>query len=113
MKNFIVIYHAPEDAMKQSAEMSPDEMKKGMEPWMVWANKCGDNLVDMGTPLSSGIKLSPDGKSSNSNNGVVGYSILQAENLEGAKSLMEGHPHLQWDADCGIEIHETMPLPGM
>jgi hypothetical protein len=77
-----------------------------------WAKKCGDQLVDMGTPLSGGIKLSPDGKSSMSVNGVVGYSILQAENIEGAKSLMEGHPHLQWRADCEIEIHESMPLPG-
>ncbi len=94
-------------------KMSPEEMKKGMEPWMHWADKCGDNLVDMGTPLASGINLSPDGNSSKSNNGVVGYSILQAENIESAKSLMEGHPHLQWDADCGIEIHESMALPGM
>ena len=113
MKNFIVIYHASKDAMKQNAEMSPEEMKKGMEPWMVWANKCGDNLVDMGTPLSDSIKLSPDGKSSKTENGVVGYSILKAENLDGAKVLMEGHPHLQWNAECEIEIHETMALPGM
>ncbi len=115
MKNFNVIYTATDNVIKQSKSvgMSPEDMKKETERWMVWANKCGDSLVDMGTPLSSGIKLSPDGKSSKSNNGVIGYSILQAENIEEAKSLMEEHPHLQWHSDCGIEIQEKMPLPGM
>ena len=51
MKNFIVIYHAPIDFLKQSANTSPEEMKKGMEAWMIWAEKCGDKLVDMGKPL--------------------------------------------------------------
>jgi len=35
------------------------------------------------------------------------------ENLDEAKSLLNGHPHLGWNAECAIEVHETMPLPGM
>ena len=112
MKNFIVIYHAPMDALKQSANASPEEMKKGMEPWMTWAQKCGDKLVDMGNPLMGGVKMSPDGSSTASEKDVCGYSVLQAENMEDAKSLMDDHPHLNWTEGCEIEIHETMPLPG-
>ena len=37
MKKFIVIYHAPLSATEQMAQVSPEEMQKGMEPWMVWA----------------------------------------------------------------------------
>ena len=29
----------------------------GMEPWMAWAERCGDGLVDMGTPLGGGRKV--------------------------------------------------------
>ena len=112
MKNFIVIYHAPIDAMKQTAEASPEEMKKGMEQWMVWAQKCGDKLLDMGTPLMGGEKLAADGSTTPSEKQVCGYSVLQAENMDEAKSLLQEHPHLKWNEACEIEVHETMPLPG-
>ena len=114
MKKFIVLYYAPIDAMKQTEDTTPEEQAKEMEGWMKWAQKCGDKLVDMGAPLMNGQQLSPDGQSKNSDKDIVGYSILQAENMEEAKSLLKGHPHLGgWNAECGIEVHETMPLPGM
>ena len=113
MKKFIVIYHAPADSWKQSESQSKEDMAKGMEAWMVWAKKCGDKLVDMGSPLVNGLKLSNDGKSSNSDKNVMGYSILQAADMKEAKSLLEGHPHLGWNAACSIEVHESMPPPGM
>ena len=51
MKNYLVIYHAPAEALAASAEQTPEEMEKGMEPWMAWAAQCGDQLVDLGQPL--------------------------------------------------------------
>lgn len=112
MKQFIVIYHAPIDFLKQSAEASKEEMEKGMEAWMAWAQKCGDQLVDMGKPLMGGQALKPDGSSVASTREVCGYSILKAEDIEGAKKLLEGHPHLAWNGACAIEVHEEMPMPG-
>jgi len=111
MKTFIVIYHAPADLMRQNEVASPEEMKKGMEPWMVWAEKCGEQLLDMGNPLMGGIKLNQDGSSVPSDKDVVGYSILKAESMDEAKSLMDEHPHLKWAEGCEIEVHEAMPLP--
>ncbi|MBT8386052.1 MAG: hypothetical protein KJO12_01455 [Ignavibacteria bacterium] len=113
MKKFIVIYHAPLDFMKDMANTTPEDRKKGMEEWMVWAEKCGSKLVDMGAPLMNGQQLIPDGTSKSSDKNVVGYSILDAEDLEKAKGLLKGHPHLAWNAQCSIEVHETMPMPGM
>ncbi|MDO8537860.1 MAG: hypothetical protein Q7S21_03150 [archaeon] len=110
MKKFIVIYHAPAtwSGMKNA---SPEDMKKGMEQWMKWAQKCGTGLVDMGTPLNGGQKLS---KSSNtpSKRGVMGYSILQADSMKKAIEMLKGHPHLEWANQCEIEVHECMPTPG-
>ena len=51
-----MIYHAPIDFMKESINSSPEEMKKGMEDWMLWAKNTGENLVDFGLPLTGGIK---------------------------------------------------------
>ncbi|MBI4044964.1 MAG: hypothetical protein HY392_04615 [Candidatus Diapherotrites archaeon] len=111
MKKFIVIYHAPESTNKQMENASPEEMKKGMKPWMDWANKCGNGLVDLGTPLGNGQKLTKTGNSTPSKRNVVGYSILQAKSMEKAKEMLKGHPHLEWASGCEIEVHEALPLP--
>ncbi len=110
MKKFIVIYYAPTSNVEQMSNASPEDMQKVMEPWMAWVARCGDGLVDLGTPLGVGQNLSKSGSSS-SNKNVTGYSILQAEDMEGAKALLKGHPHLDWGAGCEIEVHESMSLP--
>ena len=111
MKKFFVTYHMTPEA---AAEAAGSEMtEEGMKPWMEWAARCGDQLVDMGTPLFGGQRLSPDGGSVPSATGVAGYSIVQAETMDQAKALFEGHPHLNWRQDCTIEVHESMDIPGM
>jgi len=35
---------------------------------------------------------------------------LEADNMDEAKSLLEGHPHLAWLGGCDIEVHESIPL---
>lgn len=113
MKKFLVTYHTPISVMEQMGDPTPEEMEKGMEPWMAWAAKCGDQLIDLGTPLHSGQRIRPGGSSDQSTRQVTGYSMLQAESLEAAKALLEGHPHLGWNPECEIEIHESFSLPGM
>ena len=110
MKKFLVIYHAPIEAMKQMAEATPEQKAEGMKPWMAWAEKCGSQLIDLGSPLMGGLKLNPDGTSEGSAKEVTGYSMLQSESMGTAKALMDGHPHLNWVGGCQIEIHECIPL---
>ena len=113
MKKFIVTFHAPASAMEQMGGMasaSPEEQKQAMEPWMAWAERAGSALVDPGSPLMGGLTLSKSG-SSPSDKGVVGYSILQAEDMQAAKALLGDHPHLEWMAGCEIEVYETMHGP--
>jgi hypothetical protein len=40
MKKYIVIYHAPDELVAQTANSSPEEMEKGMETWMAWDGAC-------------------------------------------------------------------------
>jgi hypothetical protein len=110
MKKFVVIYNATAEAMAQTMSMSQEDMKKGMGAWFAWAEKAGDALVDFGSSLMGGQKLSKSG-SSPSDHGVMGYSILEAEDMEAAQAVLSGHPHLEWAAGCELEIHESMPMP--
>ncbi len=111
MKKYLITYHAPVEAMSQMENISSDDAQKGMEMWMQWAQKCGDHLVDLGSPLGEGQSLNVKGEVSNSGRQVCGYSILQADDMDHAKKLLEGHPHLSgWNDACEIELHEVMPL---
>ncbi len=110
MKQFVVLYFAPASAMEKMKSSTPEEMKKGMEEWMKWAEKCGDHLVDMGNPLGNGKGIDQSGTSP-SQKGIAGYSILQAEDITEAEGLLKGHPHLSWTEGCQIEVYEKMPLP--
>jgi len=110
MNKYMVIYHAPAELMAKMADKTPAEMTAGMKPWMDWAAKAGDGLVDMGSPAGNGLKVTKDGTEP-SQKDVVGYSVLQAESMEDAVALLQGHPHLEWDNTCDIEVHELMPLP--
>ena len=110
MKKFLVIYHAPAEAMVQMANATPEQKVEGMKPWVAWAERCGDQLIDLGAPFFGGQKLRPDGTTQNSEREVSGYSILQAKDMAGARALLKGHPHLAWTGGCDIEVHECAPM---
>jgi hypothetical protein len=110
MKKFVIIYHAPAEAMAQMASATPEQKMEGMKPWMAWKEAVGDALVDFGAPLFGGVRLKPDGTSENSAKEVSGYSILQAKDLDTAQSLLKGHPHLAWTGGCDIEVHECTEM---
>lgn len=113
-KRFLIIYHAPSDAMAQTASMTPEQQVEGMAMWNAWAKRVGSKLHDLGAPLIKGKRLHPNGSSAPSNNDVAGYSLLHAEDWEDVMDLLSGHPHISgWHPDATIEIHETMLLPGM
>ncbi len=105
-----MIYHSARSATEQARRVSPEGMKRIMDSWTAWAERCGSALVDPGAPLMGGQKLTKSGSSASDKN-VIGYSILQAEDMEGAKALLEGHPYFEDPADDEIEVHESMPLP--
>ena len=113
-KKFLVIYHAPMDAMAQTANASPEEQAAGMALWQAWADRVKNRLIDMGAPLTNGKTLGSQGESSPSSKDVAGYSLLQAEDWDEIMDLLEGHPHISgWHPDATIEVHETIVLPGM
>ena len=110
MARFIVTYLAPaQAAMEKMANATPEEKEAGMKPWMDWMASCGSALIDGGAPLMAQGNLTKSGWN-NPNSSVTGYSILEAENIDAAKKLVEGHPHLEWIDGCAIDIFEAMAM---
>ncbi len=112
MSKFMITYHAPAEAQAQNAAATPEQQQAGMQMWMDWAQRVGDKLTDMGSPLSTGTEIKADGSSAPSNKNFGGYSFIEAANLSEVKDLLKGHPHLAWHPEASIEIHEAMPIPG-
>jgi len=109
MTKFIVTYYAPTTFMEQMQDTNPEEAAKGMATWMAWAEKCGESLIDMGSPLGGGRRVNTSGNSPSEKN-IVGYSVLETSDMATAEKLLEGHPHLQWEDACEIEVHECLPM---
>ena len=111
MTKFVFIYHAP--PMPEGApEPSPEEMQGVMSAWNAWAGRVGDGMVDFGTPLAGGTRVTTEGTAA-SDRQVAGYSIIEVADRDAALALAEGHPHLNMPGGCEIEVHEALPVPGM
>jgi hypothetical protein len=112
MTRFVVLYYAPKEAIEAIKDIPPEEAAEGMKAWADWAERCGPALIDMGTPLGNGMMVKQTGNAP-SEKDIAGYSFLEAENIDAAMALLEGHPALGWGDNSAVEVHEAMPLPGM
>ena len=105
MTKFLVLYRAATTAEQQMADGTPDQAQAGMDAWMAWAQKAGDAVVDLGSPLSV---VSAGGDAGDP---IGGYSVLQAADAAALESVLDGHPHTVWGGS--IEVLEFLPMPGL
>jgi hypothetical protein len=108
MTKYLVLYRASMSAQEQMASGSPDQAQSGMELWMQWAGKAGNAIIDMGSPLQAVATVGKAGLPS-----VGGFSILEADNTDALKKLLDDHPHFHSPGDTGIEAFEYLPIPDM
>ena len=59
MAKYMLLYLSPVSA-EQQMNVSPEEMQKGMEPWMAWFGKLGSAILDGGQPLGQGANVAGD-----------------------------------------------------
>ena len=111
MNRYVFVYHAPMTPA-DATPPTPEQMNAVMSQWNEWAGRVGDGLVDFGTPLADGVRVSQDGTAA-STRGVAGYSIIEAQGMDAAVELARSHPHLQMPGGCEIEVHEAQAVPGM
>ena len=111
MPNYVVLYNAPVSASEQMENNDPEMAAAVMQAWNDWSAKVGGGMVDLGTPLGNGRRVTAGG-SGDTDTEVAGYSILSADDVDSAVALLDGHPHLQMPG-ASIEVHETIEIPGM
>jgi hypothetical protein len=112
MTTFLFLYHAP-TTPAEATPPSPEQIEAVIGEWTAWAGRVGPGLVDFGTPLGGGVRVAADGSTSPSTREVAGYSLVEAADLAAALELAKGHPHLEMPGGCEIEVHESLPVPGM
>lgn len=112
MKKFVALYLAPAaEITKFMKDMTPENMKAGMDEWQKWMTEHASDLVDSGAPLGKTKRVSTDGVSDTKNE-VTGYSIVQADSHDKAAQLFNQHPHLQIPGGT-IEVMEWVEMPEM
>ena len=111
MKKFLVLYMSPVSAEQQMQNASPEDMQKGMEPWVKWFDTQQQAIVEQGAPTGNELNVTKAG-SSKPKTYIGGYSILQAEDMDVARTLLSDHPHFMMEGNS-IEVLELMPMPGM
>lgn len=105
MAKYLVLYRAKVSAAEQMGQSSPEQAQAGMQAWMEWAQRAGDAVVDLGSPLGVVEAGGDEGDP------IGGYSILQADSPQALAAVLDGHPHTMWGGT--IETLEMLAMPGM
>lgn len=111
MAQFIFFYHASPEAMQRMGSASPEDQQAHFAKWQAWTESNADALENAGTPLSGGQVISGAG-SSEAESTLMGYAILQAEDMAAAQAILKTDPFLDQGEGCSIEVYECMSMPG-
>jgi hypothetical protein len=108
MPQFMLVYRG--EATDMSA-MTPEEGKAVLDKWQAWMGKVGNALADVGAPFGESTSLVDNGKS-RAAAASSGYSIVEANDLDHAKKLADGHAYLsEGKGNYAIDIYELKPVP--
>jgi hypothetical protein len=108
MPKFLILYISEKPA-EQQMNASPEEIKKGMEPWNAWFKKLGSAIVDQGNPTGKPFALNKKGATKVHADKVTGYTIIEANDIDQAKVRVIDNPHLD-QPKSSIDILEIMPM---
>jgi hypothetical protein len=108
MSKYMLIYKGEATDV---ADMTPEEGAVVLAKWQSWMERVGPALDDVGAPFGPGRSVVDDG-STGSAIGLTGYSIIDADSLDHAQGLTDGHPYLsEGKGNYTIEVFELMPVP--
>jgi len=110
MAQFMIVYKG--DATDMS-EMTQEEMQAVMAKWAEWMQRVGSALTEVGNPFGSSTSIVDDGSAGTAVS-LTGYSIVEADNMDGARALAGNHPFLSESKGAyAIDLYEMMPVPAM
>ena len=107
MAKFIYLYRGPATSM---SDLTPEQGAERMAAFGAWMNKVGPALVDVGSPFGSSVSIRDDGMEGPAGD-LIGYTIVEADDLAAAKAFTDGLPFLSnRDGSCAVEIFELLPM---
>jgi hypothetical protein len=107
MSKYLCLYHGPATPME---EFTPEQAAESTRAWGEWIGRSGSSLADVGTPFGERTAVKDDGATTTPSE-LNGYSIVEADSLEGAKSLLKGHPFLtEGKGRFRVEVFELTPM---
>jgi hypothetical protein len=107
MAKFIYLYRGPATAM---SDVTPKQGAERMAAFGAWMEKVGAALVDGGSPFGASACVRDDSSEGTAGD-LIGYTIVEADDLAAARALTDGLPFLSnSDGKCAVEIFELLPM---
>ena len=108
MSKFLYLYRGPATPMDA---FTPEQSTEQLSAWRDWMGRLGSALVDGGAPFGPRAAVADDGSNPEPSD-QNGYSIVEADGLDAACQLLDGHPFLaEGKGRFSIEVFELAPTP--
>ena len=110
MAKYMMVYKG---AATDMLDMTEEQIAEVMAAWGAWMQNVGPALADIGTPFGPGISIVDNGTMGTATS-LSGYSIIEANSIEGAQALANDHPYLSdGKGHYAIDVYELLPVPIM
>ena len=107
MTKFIYLYRGPASPM---SALTPEQSAARKAAFGAWMEKVGEALVDVGCPFGTSVSVRDDGTEGTADD-LIGYTVVEADDLAAAKALTDGLPFLSnHDGQHTVEIFELLPM---
>jgi YCII-related domain len=107
MAKFMYLYRGPGTS---DSDSTPEQAAERMAAFRAWMGKVGSALVDVGSPFGTSASVRDDGAEGPAGD-LIGYTIIEADDLAAAKAFTDGLPFLSnRDGTCAVEIFELLPM---
>jgi hypothetical protein len=104
MPKFIYLYRGP------APDLTPEQGAERMAAFAAWMEKVGPALVDGGSPFGASASVRDDGTDATAGD-LIGYTIVEADDLAAAKAFTDGLPFLSnRDGKSAVEIFELLSM---
>jgi len=108
VSKYLYLYRGPATPME---DFTPEQSAEQTRAWGEWMGRVGSALADGGAPFAARSAVADDG-SSPAPSDQNGYSIVEADSLDAARTLLKGHPFLsEGKGRFSVEIFELAPMP--
>ncbi|MGH8962464.1 MAG: YciI family protein [Jatrophihabitantaceae bacterium] len=105
MAKFMYLYRGP---ATPAFHVTPEQAAERMGAFTAWIQTVGTALIDVGSPFGANASVRDDGAEGAAGD-LTGYTIVEADDLAGAKAMTDGLPFLSnSDGKCAVEIFELL-----